>query len=358
MRAARPPPVRPSIAQILASYAGARVTATLRLRADKGEEKTRFGRIIGMHERIKAYTNREHGSLPGDDEMIQFGGELFETLLQGRRAAAVRRSADAAAPPTPRSRADVDDPVDRREAVGVCVRLRAPQLPRHRGDPFRPQRAHQRAGRSDRARAGAAADPRRGGTARRLRAPVDRSGSRGDPPRLHTARRRAARRHRRPRARDAGGDSRLPQDRQLPDRALHRPRRFRRRAAGRLPRVRERSRRRVHARRAGDARDLLQARPEPGVPERVRERPRRPRRLQQGRGAVARRARPAGAGRQSVQRARLVGDVVRAALLLRRWRRACRSASRRARRGSPSTTRCTASSSTGPSPCSMRAIRA
>jgi CHAT domain-containing protein len=73
----------PKRAQILASYGGARVTSTLRLRADKGEEKTQFGRIIGMHERIKAYTNREQGSLPGDDEMIQFGGQLFETLLQG-----------------------------------------------------------------------------------------------------------------------------------------------------------------------------------------------------------------------------------------------------------------------------------
>jgi hypothetical protein len=73
----------PKFTQLLASYGGARVTSTLRLRADKGEETTRFGRIIAMHERIKAYTNREQGSLPSDDQMVQFGGQLFETLIQG-----------------------------------------------------------------------------------------------------------------------------------------------------------------------------------------------------------------------------------------------------------------------------------
>ncbi len=73
----------PKFAQVFASYGGARVTSVMRLRADKGEEKTRFGQIIGMHERIKAYTNREEGSLPGDEQMIQFGGQLFDTLFQG-----------------------------------------------------------------------------------------------------------------------------------------------------------------------------------------------------------------------------------------------------------------------------------
>lgn len=92
----------PKYAQILASYAGARVTATMRLRADKGEEQTRFGRIIGMHERIKAYTNRERGSLPDDEEMIQFGGQLFETLLQGD----VRRLYDEARTRQRRQRLD------------------------------------------------------------------------------------------------------------------------------------------------------------------------------------------------------------------------------------------------------------
>ena len=91
-------------AQVFASYRGARVTSAMRLRADTPqeksllrkqktrlgeektlfeEEKTWFGQIIGVHERIKAYTNREKGSLPDDDEMITFGGQLFDTLFQG-----------------------------------------------------------------------------------------------------------------------------------------------------------------------------------------------------------------------------------------------------------------------------------
>ena len=53
----------PEFAQVFASYGGARVTSAMRLRADDGE-KTQFGEIIGMHERIKEYTNREEGSLP------------------------------------------------------------------------------------------------------------------------------------------------------------------------------------------------------------------------------------------------------------------------------------------------------
>jgi hypothetical protein len=93
----------PKYAQVLATYGGARVTAALQLRADQGEQKTRFGRIIGMHERIKAYTNRERGSLPNDDEMIAFGGELFETLLQGD----VRRLYDEARTRQRRRRLDL-----------------------------------------------------------------------------------------------------------------------------------------------------------------------------------------------------------------------------------------------------------
>jgi hypothetical protein len=73
----------PKFAQVFATYGGARVTSVMRLRADKGEEKTRFGKIINVHERIKAYTNREKGSLPDDDEMIEFGTQLFDTLFQG-----------------------------------------------------------------------------------------------------------------------------------------------------------------------------------------------------------------------------------------------------------------------------------
>jgi hypothetical protein len=81
----------PEFAQVLASYGGARVTSVMRLRAGDGE-KTQFGKIIGTHERIKKYTNREEGSLPGDKEMIAFGEQLFDTLFQG----GVRRLYDEA----------------------------------------------------------------------------------------------------------------------------------------------------------------------------------------------------------------------------------------------------------------------
>jgi len=75
-----------AFAQIFASYGGARVTSNLQLRADKGAKsggRTKWGEIIRVHERIKAYTNREKGSLPNDDEMILFGSQMFDTLFQG-----------------------------------------------------------------------------------------------------------------------------------------------------------------------------------------------------------------------------------------------------------------------------------
>lgn len=82
----------PKFARVYATYGGARVTGTMRLRAEQGEPKTLFRDIIGFHERIKDYTNREQGSLPTDDEMLMFGGQLFETLFQGE----VRRLYDEA----------------------------------------------------------------------------------------------------------------------------------------------------------------------------------------------------------------------------------------------------------------------
>ena len=74
---------RAKFARVLASYAGARVMANMRLRADEGEPSTSFGKIIEVHERIKNYTNRVQGTLPSDAEMMKFGGMLFETLFQG-----------------------------------------------------------------------------------------------------------------------------------------------------------------------------------------------------------------------------------------------------------------------------------
>lgn len=74
---------KPEVAQVFAAYGGARVTSVMRLRDEKGGEKTLFDEIIEVHDRIKAYTNREHGSLPNDKEMITFGGQLFDALFQG-----------------------------------------------------------------------------------------------------------------------------------------------------------------------------------------------------------------------------------------------------------------------------------
>ncbi len=85
-------PNGPKCARVFASYGSARVTCAMRLHADEGEESTAYGRIIGMHERIKNYTNREKGSLPSDEQMVKFGSDLFETLFQGE----VRRLYDEA----------------------------------------------------------------------------------------------------------------------------------------------------------------------------------------------------------------------------------------------------------------------
>jgi hypothetical protein len=74
---------RPRFARVFATYGGARVTTPMRLRAEPGEEPTRFGKIIAVHERIKRYTNRVEGTLPSDADMIEFGSDLFETLFQG-----------------------------------------------------------------------------------------------------------------------------------------------------------------------------------------------------------------------------------------------------------------------------------
>lgn len=76
------PGPRPEFAQVLASFRGARVSSAMRLRGANGEP-THFGSIIGMHERIKNYTNGVKGSLPKDKELMAFGTQLFDTLFQG-----------------------------------------------------------------------------------------------------------------------------------------------------------------------------------------------------------------------------------------------------------------------------------
>lgn len=74
---------RPKFARVFASYGGAMVTRSMRLRADRKDEPTMFGEIIRTHQRIKHYTDRASGTLPSDEDLIEFGGRLFDTLFEG-----------------------------------------------------------------------------------------------------------------------------------------------------------------------------------------------------------------------------------------------------------------------------------
>ena len=89
--------------QVFASYGGARVTSVMQMRADAGEGRTRFGKIIAVHQRIKKYTNQEVGSLPNDNDLVGFGVDLFDTLFQGD----VRRLYDEARARQRRRRLDL-----------------------------------------------------------------------------------------------------------------------------------------------------------------------------------------------------------------------------------------------------------
>ena len=82
----------PETAQVLATYGGARVASLMRLRRAEGQEPTAFGRIIRTHENIKKHTNGVGGSLPPEADLLAFGRDLFNTLLQGN----VRRLYDEA----------------------------------------------------------------------------------------------------------------------------------------------------------------------------------------------------------------------------------------------------------------------
>lgn len=82
---------RPQFLRVLASYAGARVEAAMRVSskggaAAKGKPAgpTRFGSIIGMHERIKTYTNLGKGTLPNKEQLAAFGSDLFEALFRDK----------------------------------------------------------------------------------------------------------------------------------------------------------------------------------------------------------------------------------------------------------------------------------
>lgn len=74
----------PKYVRVFASYGGARVTEALRLRKDANEPPTEFGKIIGLHTRIKNYTNFNKGELPDQAQLLAFGDSLFKTLITGR----------------------------------------------------------------------------------------------------------------------------------------------------------------------------------------------------------------------------------------------------------------------------------
>ncbi len=295
-----------------------------------------------MHERIKAYTNREQGTLPADAELIAFGTDLFETLFQGD----VRRLYDEA---RSRQHGRKLDFVFTSMVSWIAEKPWEFAYDASRRSFLATEDIH--FVRNVLTAIPADVIPPRAGPLRILVASAQPAGfgrlsveqeleviRRGFDPLIDAglaASRSAATRH-------AAQHPRTTVDRQLHDRALHRPRSFRRQDAGGLAGVRGRAWRRIPARRTLGARNLLPARRHARVPERLPDRLWRPRRLQQGRGAVAGGARSAGAGRQPVQRAGLVGHPVRAALLLGAGTGHDDRRRRRAKRASPSTIRCRA----------------
>jgi len=77
-------------AQLLAMYRGARVLEKFELRG--GVAGQRFRKIIAMNERIRNYVNGAGATLPTDDELLQYGEVLFDTLFP----TAIRRLYDVA----------------------------------------------------------------------------------------------------------------------------------------------------------------------------------------------------------------------------------------------------------------------
>jgi predicted Zn-dependent protease len=73
----------PYFLRVLASYGGARAHFAMPVRKQPDGAATRFGRIIATHERIKQYTDAQRGKLPDEKALMEFGGNLFETLFDG-----------------------------------------------------------------------------------------------------------------------------------------------------------------------------------------------------------------------------------------------------------------------------------
>ena len=139
----------PKFAQVLASYGGARVTSTHAAARGQGRGSRRASaRSSACTSGSRPTRTASRARCPSDDEMIAFGGELFETLFQGD----VRRLYDEARTRQRRRRLDFvltsmipwisEKPWEFAYDTGRA------ELPRHRGDPLRPQRADERAGRS------------------------------------------------------------------------------------------------------------------------------------------------------------------------------------------------------------------
>lgn len=89
-------PARPLPAQLLAMYRGARVLQPFPTKG--GEAGRKFQAIIAMNERIRKYVTDGSAKIPVDDELLQFGELLFDTLFppEIRRLYDVARSDERA----------------------------------------------------------------------------------------------------------------------------------------------------------------------------------------------------------------------------------------------------------------------
>lgn len=84
-----------NVVQILATYGNATELEIFRLGGKEDAAGRRMQQIITTHERIRDYVDGDEGAtLPGDQEMLEFGELLFETLFPGntRRLYDVARS--------------------------------------------------------------------------------------------------------------------------------------------------------------------------------------------------------------------------------------------------------------------------
>jgi CHAT domain len=79
----QPVEYHPDMAQIFASYGGARVVELMPLRTQGTGPDTGWYNIIKIHEQIKNYTDKNIGNIPSDKEMLKYGELLFKMLFRG-----------------------------------------------------------------------------------------------------------------------------------------------------------------------------------------------------------------------------------------------------------------------------------